>query len=250
METSLIVALIAGGVALVSAAGNVWTSIRTAERSSANARLLDELKSERERAHDAAQRQREISKYSEPLARAAYDLQSRLYNILRLNFVDTYLGRGNPREQAYVVDNSCYVVAQFLCWTELIRRDVQFIDLDGSNRTLALTRCQDRLCHLLGSDRYGAAFRIFAGEQRAIGEALIWAPLGESECMGYGGFLQTFPPGANPLIDAVRGDVRALAADLASASERLVMLQHALVELLDLLDPQGIRFPADHRTKA
>ncbi len=41
--------------------------------------------------------------------------------------------------------------------------------------------------------------------------------------------------------------------ELAKASDpshpRLVALQHNLVDLLDLLDPDGLRFPDRHRTK-
>lgn len=246
METPLVVAIIAGAVALVSAAGNIWSSLRNAERASANARAIEELRAAKDRDEAAAERQREISKYSEPLARAAYDLQSRLFNILRQGFITAYFTNGNAREKAYVVDNSCYVVAQYLCWTELIRRDIQFIDLDGSTRTLELSRLLDTIYFFWSTDLHLPPLRIFAGEQRAIGEALIDA----DECMGYGAFLNAFPVGANALIDVVRDDIRLLATDLASAEERLRQIQNALIDLLDLLDPEHIRFPAGRRRKA
>jgi hypothetical protein len=90
----LVVAIIAGIVALVSAAGTIWSSIRNAERSDANARAIAQLKFESDRLKLAAQRDREIANFKEPLARAAYDLQSRIFNILKRNVVDVQSGTG------------------------------------------------------------------------------------------------------------------------------------------------------------
>jgi hypothetical protein len=67
---------------LVSAAGTIWSSVRNAGNSAANARAIELLKIDNERLKAADQRRTEISAFSEPLARSAYDLQSRLYNIL------------------------------------------------------------------------------------------------------------------------------------------------------------------------
>ena len=249
METALIVAFVAGGIAAASALGNIWSSLRNTERNNQNARRIEALRLEHENRKNADAKRREVSKYSEPLARAAYDLQSRMFNILKQNFVKAYLINGNDREKTYVVENTTFLVSQFLCWTEQIRRDIQFIDLDESAKSLELFRLQDSIYYLWGTDLHSPLFRLFAGEQRAIGEALIQTGPAGSECIGYGKFLQSFPAGSNALIDQVRSDVRALATDLRGARDRLTRLQHALVDLLGLLDPHQIRFSSDRRTK-
>ena len=249
METALVVALVAGAVALVSAVGNIWSSVRNTERNNQNARRIEALRVEHETRKNADAKRREVSKYSEPLARAAYDLQSRIFNILEQHFAEAYFINGIDREKTYVIENTTFVISQFLCWTEQIRRDIQFIDLDESAKSLELFRLQDSSYNLWGTDLYPPLFRLFAGEQRAIGEALIQTGPAGSECIGYGKFLQSFPAGSNALIDQVRGDVRSLATGLPQARDRLTLLQHALVDLLDLLDPQHIRFPSDRRTK-
>jgi hypothetical protein len=260
LDVQLVVALIAGAVALLSAAGTVWSSIRNAERAAANARAVEQLKIDSARAIEqlkidydrlksAAQRQREISNFSEPLARAAYDLQSRIYNILRQDLIGVHLVRGNGREREYVTENTAFLVAQYLCWAELVRREIQFIDLGESRRTRDLLRLQDDIYAKWGTDRHAPLFRIFAGEQRAIGEALINVGPRGPECLGYGAFLKAFGQGANPLIDAVRADVASLASDLNRAVPRLTELQHALIDLLEMLDPEYIRFPRDRRSK-
>jgi hypothetical protein len=65
MDTALIVAIIAGAVALTSAAGQIW-----------NSRSIERLKFDQERSKTAAERHKEISNYSEPLARSAYDCKA------------------------------------------------------------------------------------------------------------------------------------------------------------------------------
>ena len=82
MDPKLVVAsvaaLIAGVFALVSA---TYTA--------RNAKAIKQLEIDNERRKAEEQRSREISGFSEPLARAAYDLQSRIWNIHQ-NFLVMY----------------------------------------------------------------------------------------------------------------------------------------------------------------
>jgi hypothetical protein len=249
MKVELLVALIAGAVALASAVGTIWSSMRNAERSNANAKDIEQLKIDNERRKAEAERQREISRFSEPLARSAYDLQSRLYNILRQGLINVYLTQGNDREKSYVIDNTVFLIGQYLCWTELVRSEIQFIPLGASSETRELVRLQDTIYALWGTDLHPPLLRIFAGEQRAVGEALIQTTARGQECMGYGVFLKTFDKGVNPLIDLLRADVMALDSGLGQATERLERLQHALIDLLKMLDPEYLRFPENRRSK-
>jgi len=249
MKTELTVAIIAGVVALCSAGGTIWSSITNSRHSDANTVAIEKLKIENEQAKTAAEREKEISNFREPLARSAYDLQSRLYNILRQDLIDVYLVKGNDREKAYVTNNTTFLIGQYFCWTEMVRRKLQFIDLGESLKTRELLSLQDRIYSLWQTDAQARVLRIFAGEQRAIGEALISTNAGISECMGYGAFLATFTKGANPLIDAVGTDVHSLETQFAQAEVRLTNLQHALIDLLALLDPDFLRFPKDKRSK-
>ena len=248
MESALIVATISAVVALLSVAGNVWSSRRNTERANINARAIEDLRAENEQAKDVRQRQREISKYSEPLARAAFDLQSRIYNIVRQGLIHVHYVGGAERARKYVVENTCFLIAQYFCWAELIRRDIQFIDLGTSDANLRLLRCQYQVASAWRTDRYPPPFRIFVGEQRAVGEALLQTGPRGSECMGYGAFLGQIPPGSNDLLDAIRADVRSLVEDVG-AEPRLIAIQNGLVDLLELLDPDHIRFDQDKRSK-
>lgn len=243
MDPTLIVALISGGVALVSAAVSVWGGTRTTRLS---AQLKDVQRAEARR----AEREKTTARYREPLARAAYDLQSRLYNILEQNLL-SYVHTGDDRERSYVVDNTAFLLAQYFAWTEIVRRDIQYIDLGLDEETRRLARLQDDISSVCQMDRLGRIFRVFAGEQRALGERMIVRDgRRRLECLGYAAYLEHIARGSDLLTDRLREDVRAMSARPDEARPRLVTMQHALIDLLAFLDPRFVRFPEDRRTKA
>lgn len=235
--------LITSAVSLSAAGLAIWGQIR-------NTRMSSELQA----LTLAEQRRLEVDKtttrYREPLARAAYDLQSRLYNILEQDLIGAYLNSGDEREQSYVVDNTTFLIAQFLAWTEIIRRDVQYIDLGRDSDTRKLERLRDDIYAIFQSDRWVRTLRLFAGEQRAIGELMIRDSTRGPECLGYGAFLSELAKAHDPLIEYIRRDVRSLSTRLSGCRPRLVALQHALIDLLAFLDPKFIRFPRKRRSKA
>ena len=67
--------------------------------------------------------------------------------------------------------------------------------------------------------------------------------------MGYGAFLKNLSEGADPSIDAIRRDVVSMQSNVATSRERLRKLQHLLIDLLKLLDPDDLRFPSNRRHK-
>jgi hypothetical protein len=175
--------------------------------------------------------------------------QSRLYNILEQYLLEAYYSAGDDRSRAYVVDNTTFLVAQYFAWTEIVRRDIQYIDLGQDEQTRRLARLGDEVYTLFQTDRFGPVLRVFAGEQRAIGERMIQAGSRGLECIGYAAFLDRLQAGADPLTHALQSDIHALAGAPASARPRLAALQHALIDLLEFLDPDYIRFPRDRRGK-
>jgi hypothetical protein len=243
MRTELVVALISAAVALASAGFTLWGQARTTQ-------LAAELESLRLAEQRRFEAQRTTARYREPLARAAYDLQSRLYNILQQNLLAVYYDKGDERERSYVVDSTAFLMAQYFAWTEIVRRDIQYIDLGQDEQTRRLARLQDDIYSLFQTDRFGRLFRVFAGEQRAIGEQMIREGPRGLECLGYAAYLDQVAKGSDRLIEVLRGDVRAASAHLPAARPRLVALQHALIDLLAFLDPAFVRFPRERRTKA
>lgn len=68
---------------------------------------------------------------------------------------------------------------------------------------------------------------------------------GKPSCLGYGAFVERLD--SNPLL-ALLGSDLADRAKIESNCNRLVDLQHALVDLIVFLDKEGIRF-AENRIK-
>jgi hypothetical protein len=238
MTPELTVALISGGVALLLALLAVWGQSR-ARRAEA----------ELARVRAAEERELAAARSFEPLIRAAYDLQSRLYNILQRNLLGRFFDRGDEQERSYVVESTVYVLAQYFAWTEILRGAIQRVDLAQDERTRQLTLLQDRIYSAFQTDGFARPLRVFAFEARAIGERLIRDGSRGLECLGYAPFLNSEETRMDPLIEALREDVRSLSGHLQEARPRLASLQNAVVDLLEFLDPEHIRNPPEHLSK-
>jgi hypothetical protein len=242
MNVELVVALISAAVALASAGLAIWgqtTSARLAAELQ-NLRAADDRRHEREKA---------VSRYREPLARAAYDLQSRLYNILKLGLIQRFHDDGTDRERSYVLNSSIFLFAQYFAWTEIIRRDIQYIDLGIDAETARLARLQDNIYSLWQTDKLGPIFRVFAGEQRAIGERMIRDASRGPECIGYVAFLELNRKNEDDLLTALKEDVGNYSKNAAQSRPRLIALQNAMIDLLEFLDPGYVRFSKERRSK-
>jgi hypothetical protein len=178
-----------------------------------------------------------LARYRETLAEAAYELQARLWNILKLEFLQTYYLDGEDTEREYAVENTLYVVAQYLAWVQALRRDVhlsrfpQFRDPVG--------RRTDGIGQLFGSDDPGLGdhFRVWRGEQQAIGELMLSYEDGRPQCLTYARFVEHQGRGFRKWFARLEKDIPALAAD--PSSERLRQLQNELVDLVRELDITG-----------
>ncbi|MCP1272506.1 hypothetical protein NKW43_02280 [Gluconobacter albidus] len=197
------------------------------------------------------ERKQKNSIYSEPLVHAAFDLQSRIFNIFEQGFTKKYYLNGDDRSKEYYVENTSFLVAQLLCWFEITRQELFFIELNKKQHTQKLIHLQDKIHTTWGTDKaeYCDTLRIFAGEQRAIGENLVFQKKERSMCMGYAQFMESFPQGKNEQIDILRSEVVSLAYNIETARKRMINIQNYLIDILDLLDPECIRFPADSRKK-
>ena len=252
MSVQLVVALISAAAALLAALLSVVLSTRAAR---GTAKLQDELERRRQQASKEELLEQVMSRYREPLLRAAFDLQSRLYNIVKQDFLRVYLRQGNAAEQEYACRNTVFVLAEYLGWVEILRRGVQFLDLGEVERNRRLADRLEAITTVLLADwpYPDATFRVFRGEQRAVGELMVDAAMpGESsssQCIGYAAFVAKLEqePSFARWFANLEADVRQLAADPSPSYARLVALQHALMDLIDFLDDPPTRFPPKHR---
>jgi hypothetical protein len=190
-----------------------------------------------------------LARYREPLAAAAYELQGRLYNILELDFLRKYYLHGDEAQRTYAVENTLYVVAQYLGWSEILRREIQFLSFADSERTRAVADRQRRIVELFQSDEpsLGRPFLVWRGEQRAIGERMIDANGDRCQCIGYASFVDRDATTFGPWLTRLEDDIAMIAE---ARSTRLVELQHGLVDLVRELDPQAVRYPDETLAKA
>lgn len=179
-----------------------------------------------------------LARYREPLAAAAFDLQSRLYNILCLNFFGKF---GGDHERCEIAENTTlFRLAQYLGWTEILRRDIQFLSFPEADDTRRVAHLQSQIRRRLLSDEYGSVMMIWGDEQRAIGEQMIVEEHDKVLCMGYARFHDEYAERFAPWCERLRRELQA-----QIGRERLRDVQHLLCELVETLDAQRVRYTED-----
>lgn len=198
-------------------------------------------------------------RFREPLLQAVFNLETRIFNILQMDFLGRFGGPENtPEEREYAELNTVYVFAQYFCWVEILRREAQFLDPRDAEREQLVIRTLEEVRDLF-TDSVGnpdRTFRIFRGEQRALGEVMLVHALepGPREprwaCLGYSQFVETVDdPKLDRWCQPIRADIAAMPALGDRGSVRLREVQRRLVDILDILDPQAQRITADLRRR-
>ncbi|NJR48241.1 MAG: hypothetical protein HC780_00515 [Leptolyngbyaceae cyanobacterium CSU_1_3] len=246
MKPEVFAAIISAIVAAISVVISVYGQTRIAQ-------LTDRLTKQREAESREAQTAALMSKYRDPLLRSAIDLQSRLYNIHQNRFLERFY-RQSPSAQSYAAYNTLYVVAEFLGWVEILRREIQFLDLGDLELNRRLSELLASINQAFGRYKPGDNFRLFNGEQRAIGE-IMTIPRSNSEaigyeCIGYATFVKKMndPEFASWFVN-LKESIDAIANSPNIKIERLVLIHSRLIDLIDFLDPHCIRVPPKHRTR-
>ncbi|MFD3542927.1 hypothetical protein ACFWUQ_26020 [Streptomyces sp. NPDC058662] len=240
MRTELIVAFLSGLVALVSVT-------YSAQANRKSALLKNELERQAAETLRDLERQDAMGRYRDPLLWAAFDLQSRLYNIAGQGFLRVHFVQ--PHEQLYAVRSTLYVLAEYLGWVEILRRRIYFLDLGNREANRHIVTLLARISNVLNDDTYADThLQLFRSDQRGIGELVITDDRDAASCIGYAEFCsqlesdRRFAAWFTRLSDSV-----AQLASLEGRHPRVVDLQVALMDLIDFLDPEQERFPQQRR---
>src|SRR5215203_3525489 len=233
MDSDIIVVVLASLVSVASAVISVVAGTRTA-------RLEHRLTMEREEHTRRLQLDQLVGRFREPVLRAAIDLQSRFYNIIQNRFLDIYYFRSEA-ERAYAVTNTLYVVAEYLGWVEIMRREVQFLDLGDIEENRTLSALLERITTLFLTNQTDEPFRLLRGEQRAIGELMLVPRMTDArvqyECLGYAAFSEKLDePQFAKWFARMTDDIEQLAQRSEMNAWRMRELQHALIDLIDFFD--------------
>jgi hypothetical protein len=211
-----------------------------------------------------------LREYRNPLLRAAFELQSRLYNIAARGYLEAYWKKGADSELPEATLSTLWLFGQYLGWSEILRREVQYLDLGSQSTNQTVQRRINEISAALATDSppFGRDFIAFRSDQRAIGEFMVTERDGGEkgkrlDCRGYSEFIETLAEVSHEdrardqathakARSPVLGWVTRLASDFERIAEqaregerppRLVNIQRHLIDLVDLLDPDRARYP-------
>jgi hypothetical protein len=228
--------------AVIAAVVSGAVALRQAKMSERLARVQSDLDTEvheREALFDRSLHAADVlATYREPLAAAAFDLQSRIYNILRMDFFARW-GNTDPHSED-AITSTLFRLAQYFGWTEILRRKIQFLSFPEDKDTRKVARLQSDIAHCFLTDAYGLALMIWSDEQRAIGEQMIVEEHGDVLCMGYARFRERCADTFVVHLDRLRTEI----GD-PKMTERLRDAQHLLCDLVETLDSRRVRYTRD-----
>jgi hypothetical protein len=203
-------------------------------------RISHQLESEREARLEEQSAIKAAERVYEPLAQSAAELQSRIFNIVESGWLGVqkrYESHGD-----YAATSTAYLFAQYFGWIEARRQAVLTSSGEGG-RDLSVQRVIDGVLSVLRRSEGSEGFLFFTTEQRAIGELMLtWEVHTETgvripHVLGYAAFTERFAtdeafspwfaPVTTGLDFVAKGD-----------NTRLIAIQHALVRLIDELDPK------------
>ena len=199
-----------------------------------------------------------LARYRDPLARAAEDLRSRLWNVRRGEFLQTY-GVGSDPAAREARLSTLFRIAQYFAWSEILRREVQYLSFPDAEQTRSVMQAQEAIADAFRTDKLDGPLMLWTERQRAIGERMIVDDDGVSRSMGYGRFLDQCDEVLGDWGPSLDADLRALASrsdsnvpasdsdasendalDTDDPDDRLHELEHRLTHLRNLLDPEGV----------
>jgi hypothetical protein len=222
VDTALVVAGIAGTVALASAALSVWTQFR----------LESKGRMERRRSEAKAV----LDRCRGPLLDAAWQLGDRVDNIRNSDFLD-YLCTGSGRELDAKL-TTLFRIAYYLGWREFVRTEVQLLRFENEQDTRLVAGFLNDVTWVLASETLdGKPAMLWGDEQRGIGELMTERPPGTSSIVrGHAAFHRDYDNVFAPWMERLSGD---LLSPSAVTGSRLRLLQWALYGLVRLLDEEG-----------
>ena len=127
---------------IIAAVISYYTSKKLNAKQNKASQDIEILKHQLERSREAETKSEQLQsimkRYRDPLLRSAFELQSRFFNILKQNLLWVYLINGTTQEREYTIQSTLFVIAQYFGWIEILRRDIQFLDLGNvkENREL------------------------------------------------------------------------------------------------------------------
>jgi hypothetical protein len=238
------ITVVAATIALLSAVLSVWLAARFTQRHTVLERQLTQ--------EDQALR------YREPLLQAAHNLHTRLYSIAKRDIVRRYMLRDQPLDHEYIIASSLYVIGQYFCWVEIIRREAQFMDPGNLVREGHATTLIERVREAFSAEEVveESVFKVYRVEQRALGEIML-APTSPVypgaprwDCIGFAEFTRRRnDPEFARWFAKLESDLQLIAREPNCHYKRIISIGNAVLDLVNFLDPNGVRITKELRDR-
>jgi hypothetical protein len=194
------------------------------------------------RRQQRVQREKVLSQFRGPAIRAISELEGRMSAILS-DLAGNYgyvrdLGQGD-----YYINSTAFLIAQYFAWDEILRQEVGMLDYSD---------LVGRLEQVTSAFSHGfAGFQVFRLRQREIGEQMLIEPEEHgAQCMGYSGFVKLMGSAHIPAaFQRLDESVRFLLESPGEEIIRLILIQHALIDLIGFIDPEARWVPDERRAK-
>jgi hypothetical protein len=197
-----------------------------------------------------------MGRYRDPLLWSVHDLRSRVRTILDEDFLARYLvsaedaimPSGDTFMRPYARRHTMFVLAQYLGWVEILRRDIGFLDLGDRRRNRKLVELLSVIRRVLFALDLDPVFHVPTGHQRAVGELMIapdHATPGQGRCIGFATFCQRLDnePNFAAWFERIEAGIIGYAYHPQQGGKRLAELNARLSDLIEFLDPDLTRFP-------
>lgn len=177
-------------------------------------------------------RERLMSEVRGPAIRAMHELERRIFGTVDEQ-AGGYQSIKQEGQSQYYINATTFQIAQCCAWIEILRDKMGALDYDKLETRLSV------LSHTLQGG-YRPHFHVFLLEQREIGERMVSIVNGEMSCKGYSEFLDLISRADAPVcFSHLRERVTTMLDDWGPEAVKLVRIQHALVDMVKFLDPNG-----------
>jgi hypothetical protein len=105
-----------------------------------------------------------MSRVRDPVLWFAFDLQSRIFNIVEQGFLLVYFVHGSAEQRACAQRNTRFLFAQYLAWVEIVRQSVQFLDLGDRQENREVVDCFSIISSVLNFDGFLTLYSVSLGE--------------------------------------------------------------------------------------
>jgi len=177
-------------------------------------------------------REKLMSQVRGPAIRAMHGLERRIFGTVDEQ-AGGYRNIKQEGQAEYYINATTFQIAECCAWIEILRDKMGALDYAELE-----THLSELSQTLLGG--YRPHFHVFLLEQREIGERMVSIANGEIFCKGYSEFLDLINRQDAPLcFTHLKARVTTMLDNWSPEAEKLLRIQHSLVDMLKFLDPAG-----------